>query len=210
LTDAEAQAYLDLADWRRHVGDLFRISGPDAIKRFRQGRDQLFRDHPQSPIEPDERQSFSGLHYFEPDPAYRVSARLEPGDQSELVIDTGGDDGAVTYRRIGRLEFTLAGQECALTVLSLVQYAGGLFVPFRDLTSGHETYGGGRYLFDTAKDTDGLVLELQPGSLDVTIDFNYAYNASCAYSPRWACPLAPPENHLQVAVRAGELVYKTY
>ena len=209
MTDAEAQAYLDLVDWRRRVGDLYRISGPDALTRFRQGRDQLFRNHPQSPIEPDERGSFSGLHYFAPDPAYRVGARLEPGDGSELVIDTGGDDGAVTYRRIGRLEFTLGGQECALTVLSLVQYAGGLFVPFRDLTSGRETYGGGRYLFDTAKDTDGLVLDVAPGSLEVTVDFNYAYNASCAYSPRWACPLAPPENHLQVAVRAGELLYKS-
>lgn len=94
-------------------------------------------------------------------------------------------------------------------MLSLVQYAGGLFVPFRDRTSGRETYGGGRYLFDTAKDTDGLVLEITPGSSRVTIDFNYAYNASCAYSPRWACPLAPPENHLPVAVRAGEMVYKT-
>jgi uncharacterized protein (DUF1684 family) len=208
LTDAEAQAYLDLVDWRRRVGDLYRISGADALTEFRQGRDQMFRNHPQSPIEHDERAAFSGLRYFDPDPGYRVSARLEPGDGSELVIDTGGDDGAVTYRRIGRLEFILAGQSCALTVLGLVQYAGGLFVPFRDLTSGRETYGGGRYLFDTAKDTDGLVLEFEPGSPDAVIDFNYAYNASCAYSPRWACPLAPPENHLQVAVRAGELIYK--
>ena len=65
------------------------------------------------------------------------------------------------------------------------------------------------YLFPTAKDTDGLVLEITPGSSDVTIDFNYAYNASCAYSPLWACPLAPPENFLTVPVRAGELIYKT-
>jgi len=209
LTDADAQAYLDLVDWRRRVGDLYRTTGPDALRRFRQGRDRLFRDHPQSPIELDERDAFSGLRYFEADPAYRVTAHFEAGDGSELVIDTGGEDGAVRYRRAGRLEFTLLGQSCALTVLSLVQYAGGLFVPFRDLTSGHETYGGGRYLFDTAKDTDGLVLELEPRSPDLFIDFNYAYNASCAYSPRWACPLAPPENHLQVAVHAGELNYKS-
>jgi uncharacterized protein (DUF1684 family) len=208
LTDAEAQAYLDLVDWRRRVGDLYRTSGPDALTRFRRGRDQLFHTHPQSPIELDEREGFRGLHYFDHDPAYRVNARFEPGDGSELVIDTGGEDGAVRYRRAGRLVFTLAGQQCALTVLSLVQYAGGLFVPFRDDTSGRETYGGGRYLFDTAKDTDGLVLEIKPGSPDVVLDFNYAYNASCAYSPRWACPLAPPENHLSVAVRAGELVFK--
>jgi uncharacterized protein (DUF1684 family) len=208
LTDAEAQAYLDLADWRRRVGDLYRLPGDDAMQRFRAGRDELFRTHPQSPIEPDELASFTGLHYFDADPSYRVKARFAPGDGTELVIDTGGEDGAVRYRRAGRLSFRLSGEDCRLTVLGLVQYAGGLFVPFRDLTSGHETYGGGRYLFDTAKDTDGLVLEIVPRSPEVVIDFNYAYNASCAYSPRWACPLAPPENHLRVAVRAGEQNYK--
>jgi uncharacterized protein (DUF1684 family) len=209
LTGTETQALLDLVDWRRRVGDLYRTSGPDAIARFRQGRDELFGSHPQSPIEPEERPAFNELHYFPHDAAYRVDAQFEPGEGSELVIDTGGEDGAVHYRRAGHLVFRLHGAGCRLTVLSLVQYAGGLFVPFRDTTSGRDTYGGGRYLFDTAKDTDGLVLEITPGSSDVVIDFNYAYNASCAYSPRWACPLAPPENYLTVPVRAGELTYKT-
>jgi uncharacterized protein len=208
LTGTEAQGYLDLVDWRRRVGDLFRITGPDALTRFRAGRDELFRSHPQSPIEPEDRPGFKGLRYFDAAPSYRVEARMEPGDGSELVIDTGGEDGAVRYRRAGTLAFAIGGVDCRLTVLSLVQYAGGLFVPFRDRTSGRETYGGGRYLFDTAKDTDGLVLEIAAGSSQVIIDFNYAYNASCAYSPRWACPLAPPENHLQVEVPAGEKVYK--
>ena len=210
MTGAEGQAYLDLVDWRRRVGDLYRLTGPDALSRFRRQRDELFRNHPQSPIEPEERATFAGLRYFDHDPAYRVRATFEPGDASELVIDTGGEDGAVRYRRAGKLNFILNGQPCTLTVLSLVQYAGGLFVPFRDATSGPETYGGGRYLFDTAKDTDGLVLEITAGSSEVTLDFNFAYNASCAYSPRWACPLAPPENHLEVAVRAGEKIYKIY
>ena len=208
LTNAEAQALLDLVDWRRRVGALYRIAGPDAIVRFRQQRDELFRTHPQSPIEPDERAAFKGLRYFPYDAPYRVQARFAPADGSELLIDTGGEDGAVRYRRAGHLDFRLQNEPCRLTVLSLVQYAGGLFVPFRDTTSRHETYGAGRYLIDTAKDTDGLVLEVAPGSPDVVIDFNYAYNASCAYSPRWACPLAPPENYLTVPVRAGELSYK--
>jgi uncharacterized protein len=209
LTAADAQGLLDLVDWRRRVGDLYRIKGPDALMRFRHGRDELFRSHPQSPIERDERASFTGLHYFAHDPAYRMEARFEPGKGSELLIDTGGEDGTVRYRRAGHLVFRLDDKECRLTVLSLVQYAGGLFVPFRDATSGRETYGGGRYLFDTAKDTDGLVLEITPGSSDVVIDFNYAYNASCAYSPLWACPLAPAENFLTVPVRAGELTYNS-
>ena len=198
------QELIDLVDWRRRVGDLYRLGG---IGDFRRGRDELFKHHPQSPIELEERDAFTGLSYFELDPAYRVQARLEPGPGDELVIDTGGGDGAIRYRRAAKLLFEIAGTPCSLTVLSLVQYAGGLFVPFKDATSGPETYGGGRYLFDTAKNTDGLVLEIVRGSSEVTIDFNFAYNPSCVYSPRWACPLAPPENTLKVAVRAGERMY---
>lgn len=205
---SSVQDAIDLVDWRRRVGDLYRLDGANAITDFRKRRDDLFRTHPQSPIESEERSDFSGLTYFDYDPAYRVTARMEPGAGDELVIDTGGDDGAIKYRRAGRLVFQLNGEECSLTVLSLVQYAGGLFVPFKDATSGHETYGGGRYLFDTAKDTDGLVLGISSGSTEVTLDFNYAYNPSCVYSPRWACPLAPPENTLKVAVRAGERMYE--
>jgi uncharacterized protein len=201
------QDKIDLVDWRRRVGDLYRISGPSAIADFRRRRDELFKSHAQSPIEPEERAGFTALKYFAPDPAYRVRARYEEGAGDELVIETGGADGAIHFRRAGRLVFEVNGQACVLTVLSLQQYAGGLFVPFKDATSGHETYGGGRYLFDTAKNTDGLVLEITPGSHDATIDFNYAYNPSCVYSPRWACPLAPPENTLKVAVRAGEQTY---
>ena len=207
VTASTVQEAIDLADWRRHVGNLYRLRRKDVIAEFRRKRDDLFKTHAQSPIEADERSHFTGLEYFEPDPAFRVTARMEPGDGDELVIETGGEDGAIKYRRVGKLVFHLAGEECSLTVLSLVQYAGGLFVPFKDATSGHETYGGGRYLFDTAKDTDGLVLELKTGSTEVTIDFNYAYNPSCVYSARWACPLAPPENTLKIAVRAGERMY---
>jgi uncharacterized protein (DUF1684 family) len=202
-------AKLDLVDWRRRVGDLYRTSGPDALRAFRNGRDTLFKTHPQSPIEPKERATFAGLQYFPYDPAYRVQGQMLAADGSELLIDTGGEDGAIRYRRAGEIHFRLAGEPCQLTVLSLVQYAGGLFVPFKDLTAPRETYGAGRYLFDTAKNTDGLVLETRPGSADVVIDFNYAYNASCAYSPRWACPLAPPENFLRVPVAAGEKNYKS-
>src|SRR2546427_10942447 len=78
------------------------MSGPDALARFRDGRNELFRTHPQSPIEPAERSTFTGLRYFDADPAYRVTARVEPGDGTELAIDTGGDDGAIRYRRGGR------------------------------------------------------------------------------------------------------------
>jgi uncharacterized protein (DUF1684 family) len=134
-----------------------------------------------------------------------MACGLEPVPEAEpLEIDTGGEDGVIRYRRAGRIQFIALGQPCRLTVFSLIGYGGGLFLPFRDATSGKETYGGGRYLFDTVKNTDGLALELRAGSPEIVVDFNYAYNPSCAYDARWACPLAPRENWLTVPVHAGE------
>jgi uncharacterized protein len=208
LTVSQPQPYLDLVDWRRRVGDLYRLSGPDVLERFRRGRDELFRTHPQSPLPAEARARFKGLRYFGIDPIYRVQCRLDPAELGEpLEIDTGGEDGVITYRRAGWLRFPLGGRDCRLTVFSLVGYGGGLFLPFRDATSGKETYGGGRYLFDTVKNADGLALELRAGSPQIVIDFNFAYNPSCAYDPRWACPLAPRENWLPAQVFSGEQVF---
>ncbi|HXN04045.1 MAG TPA: DUF1684 domain-containing protein [Candidatus Acidoferrum sp.] len=208
MAKTSVQPYLDLADWRRRVGDLYRLSGPDAPARFRNGRDELFRTHPQSPLSEEARSRFNGLRYFDHDPVYRIGVRVESADEGDpLEIDTGGEDGVITYRRAGWLRFRLGGEDCRLTIVSLVGYGGGLFLPFRDATSGHETYGGGRYLFDTVKNTDGLALDLRAGSPDITIDFNFAYNPSCVYDARWACPLAPRENWLPVPVRAGEKMF---
>ena len=134
-----------------------------------------------------------------------MTVRLEPADAGDpLIIDTGGEDGVITYRRAGWLRFRLGEKDCRLTVFSVVGYGGGLFLPFRDATSARETYGGGRYLFDTVKNTDGHVLEITAGSPDLTIDFNFAYNPSCSYDPAWVCPLAPPANRLPFEIRAGE------
>jgi uncharacterized protein (DUF1684 family) len=204
----DPQADLDLADWRRRVGDMYRLSGTDVLQRFRQARDELFRTHPQSPLSIEARARFQGLQYFAADPSFRIRCRLDPAETSDPIeIDTGGEDGVITYRRAGRLRFSVGGQACHLTVFRLIGYGGGLFLPFRDATSGTETYGGGRYLFDTIKNTDGLALELRAGSPEVTIDFNYAYNPSCVYDVRWACPLAPRENWLTVPVPAGERLF---
>jgi uncharacterized protein (DUF1684 family) len=197
----DLQEHIDLVDWRRRVGDAYRLP---SLAAWREARERLFREHPQSPVPAEERASFAGLRWFPPDAAYRVPAVLTPGDGAPVEIDTGGEDGVVRYVRAGVLRFRLHDRDLALTVLALVGYGSGLFVPFGDATSGAETYGGGRYLADTVKGTDGGCLEVTVGSTDVTIDFNYAYHPSCVYSPRWACPLAPPENRLPVAVRAGE------
>jgi uncharacterized protein len=199
---------LDLVDWRRRVGDLYRVRGDDAIAEFRRRRNELLRNHSQSPIPTEERAKFAGIRYFPPDPAYRITTRLEPSESDEeIVIETGGPDGDIRYRRGGVLHFSLGDQECHLTVFSLIGYGGGLFLPFRDATSGHQTYGGGRYLFDTIKNHLPMPVP-EAGESMMEIDFNYAYNPSCAYDHRWACPLAPYENWLPVPIRAGEKNYK--
>jgi uncharacterized protein len=196
---------LDLDDWRRRVALLY-LTGPTegeaGAAAFRQGRDALFRDHPQSALDEGQRARFSGLAWFPYDPGARVTAELRPPEgDGELAVDTGGEDGTVRYRRVGRL-VTPFGD---LTLFWTLGYGGGLFLPFRDATAGDETYGAGRYLTDTVKGTWGRGLVHDGGRM--VLDFNYAYNPSCAYNARWACPLAPPENHLGAPVRAGELAY---
>ncbi|HKE99720.1 MAG TPA: DUF1684 domain-containing protein [Actinomycetes bacterium] len=194
---------LELADWRREIAQLYLTgptSGADGAAAFRRGRDALFGRHPQSPVPAAERDGFEGLDWFPYDPGARVTAALEPAPGGDaLEIDTGGEDGVVRYRRVGRLRTPWG----TLTLFWTLGYGGGLFLPFRDATSGHQTYGGGRYLTDTIKGTFGRGLVTNPND-QVTLDFNYAYNPSCAYDPRWACPLAPPENRLSGAVEAGE------
>ena len=197
---------LSLLDWKRRVFDLYRAvreaSAPEAGWRlWRAGRDELFRAHAQSPLPPDARAGFDGLRYFAYDPGMRLIASVEPAPPAQVAIGASAG-GPVVFERFGHARFGLDGAEQTLDLFWLDAYGGGLFVPFADKTSGSETYGAGRYLLDTVKgadlgrDGDGLVL-----------DFNFAYNPSCAYDPRWACPLAPPGNRLALPVRAGELAY---
>jgi len=161
----------------------------DGWERWRGVRGELFATHPQSPrvgAEP---------RYFDYDPAWRFTAMLEPAEREPILIGSSGDE-PVRFERFARASFG----EHTLDVYWLDAYGGGVFVPFADATSGRETYGAGRYLLDTVKGAD-----LGSDERSLVLDFNFAYNPSCAYDPRWACPLAPPANRLQVEVRAGEL-----
>jgi uncharacterized protein (DUF1684 family) len=190
---------VQLAGYREAVARLY-LSDAGLVE-FRAGRDKLFATHPQSPIPIGERAGFTGLRYFPPSEAAVADSALrdKPG---RMEIDTGGPDGVLRYERVGLLD-TPYGE---LSLWWLDAYGGGLFLPFRDATSGRETYGGGRYLTDTVKGTYGRGVRLL-GTGRVRLDFNYAYNPSCAYDSAWACPLAPPENRLADPVPAGELVY---
>ncbi len=200
--------YEELLDYRRRVSDLYsevRQSSVDQTtrcQRFRVARDRLFETHPQSPLSSEQQGRFGGLHYFPYDSALRfllpVNTEVVP-ETFELKLE---DDGLVRLRRFGTIYFPVEGQAVSLSLFWILGYGGGVFLPFRDLTNNQETYGGGRYLLDTIKHAD-----LGQEGCRLVIDFNYAYNPSCAYDPRWHCPLAPSENLLPVAIRAGEQRY---
>ena len=194
---------LSLLDWKRRVfalySDVRGASDPrDAWDAWRRGRDDLFAPHPQSPLPHDERDGFEGLPFFAYDPSHRVQAEVKETEPRRYEIGTSGD-GAYAFERFAQAAFELNGENCSLELYWLEGYGGGLFLPFADATSAKETYGAGRYLFDTVKGAD-------IGAVDgrLNLDFNFAYNPSCSYDPSWVCPLATPPNRLGVAVRAGE------
>ena len=193
---------LELLDWKRRVFSLYdalRTSEPEAgWKLWRETRDELFRSHPQSPLPADRRNSFAGLEYWPYDPQARVLAELEDVEAAPEPVETSGTE-PILFRPFARASFELRGEKLTLEVAWLAAYAGGVFLSFRDATSGRESYGGGRYLLDTVKGAD---LGEDDGRL--VLDFNFAYNPSCAYDPDWVCPLAPPANRLAIPVEAGE------
>jgi uncharacterized protein (DUF1684 family) len=203
---AQQEALRDVArllDWRRRVHELYHDvrSDPDpqqAWEHWRKRRDELFISHAQSPVAPESRAGYPGATYYRYDPRYRVPADMVDAERVDLDISTSRWS---TYRftRFASVRFELDGRRLALECFWLQSYGGGLFLPFGDPTNGTSTYGGGRYLLDTVKGAD---LGEHDGRL--VLDFNFAYNPSCAYDPRWVCPLAPAGNRLPVPVEAGE------
>ncbi|WP_211249278.1 DUF1684 domain-containing protein [Nocardioides aequoreus] len=193
----------DVRDWRRQVFALYAAvraepepaAGHDL---WRRSRDELFRDHPASPLLPEQRAGFAGLTVAAYDPAWRFEVEVRPAAEERWDAQTG-TDGVVPFERLGTVSLPGVGD---LDVWRLTTYGGGLFVPLRDAGCGRPGggYGGGRYLLDTVKgadlggDADGLV-----------VDLNFAYPPSCAYDPSWACPLPPLGNRVDTVVPVGEL-----
>jgi len=193
---------LALLDWRRRVNAMYAdvrrtatVNPTGAAKTFRAARDELFATHPESPIPAATRASFRGLRYWAHDPALRFEATVDTDVEPLRLLLPMSREERVTAERIGRLHLPVGD----LDVFWLVLYGGGVFLPFRDRTSGATTYGGGRYLLDTVKGAD-----LGGDGARLVVDFNYAYHPSCCYDPIWSCPLAPDENRLDVAIEAGE------
>lgn len=214
--------HLGLADWRRRIADLYAevrrtaLTDPGAAwARWRDAREELFRTHPHSPVPAADRASFKARHWpydaalrfmaallVEPDAdeAHGVRLSTMPGLTLQLPMSVGE---ALDFRRIGWVEIPFPGGPRRLAVYWMAGYAGGLFLPFRDATNGAATYAAGRYLLDTAKSAD-LGAE-RDGRL--ILDFNFSFHPSCAFDPVWSCPLAPPENRLDIGVEAGERLH---
>lgn len=210
--------YLELIDWRRAMAELYAAWRRDraadakgATLAWRDARDRLYRVHPQSPVRPADRARFRG-RWWPYDPEWCLEAALEPGTGIGPHDDAAHHDGPTLapasagaapfrVRRIGSVRPGGPLGTAALPVLWLEGYGNGLFLPFRDATNGHQTYGGGRYLLDTVKGADQGG---DPRAGTLTLDFNLAYHPSCAHDPRWVCPLAGPDAWVGRSIPAGE------
>ncbi len=195
---------LELADWRRQVSELYAAIRAEqdpatAWMHWREVRDRLYRTHPQSPVPEDERGDATAPAYYDYDPALRTVGDVEAADGASFELPDS-TTGHVTAERAGTVRCTLGGEPVSLSMFWLLDYAGGFFLSYRDATSGRETYGAGRYLLDTAKGAD---LGADAGGR-LVLDFNFAYQPSCSYDPRWSCPLPPRENWLTMPIRGGE------
>ncbi len=197
-----SSAHLELADYRRRVAALYaEVRSRDPLggwQRWCEGRDELFADHPQSPWPPGERDARRIL-VFDHDPGWRMEVEVVPSTTAEPIGLEHSAAGVTWARPMGDVRIEHPDAAGTLTVYWLEQYGGGLFLPFRDETSGATTYGGGRYLLDGAKSAD-----LGGSGSTLVLDFNFAYHPSCFHDPAWSCPLAPPDNRLPFAVEAGE------
>jgi uncharacterized protein (DUF1684 family) len=201
---------LEVADWRRRVFALYAqvratTDLPAAHDLWRRTRDDLFATHPSTPLLPEDRAGFTWLPVEPYDPAWRFEVAIASAEPRHMDVETG-TDGVVPFDLLGTVNVPGVGQ---LDVWRLASYAGGIFLPIKDGLHGKHggTYGGGRYLLDTIKGAD-LGSGEAPESL--VLDFNFAYNPSCAYDPAWACPLAQPGNTTAVNIPVGERYFGNY
>lgn len=183
----------------------------EAVEGYRRQKDEAFRRDPRSPLPHPARATFQGLRYYPADPAWRIVARLVPHERPKEVVMQASDGAAKRYENVGHVEVRVPGASGPVRIQAYRDphahvhdhghghaHSEPLFIPFRDRTSGKETYGAGRYLD---------VHPLDPHEVEYEVDFNLAYNPFCAYDDAFSCPFPPPENWLQVEIRAGEKTF---
>ena len=171
----------------------------EQLEKDRKEKDYAFKHGSESPIPEKDRAAFSGLSYFAPAPQLKFTLAYQKLNPPEPYLMQTTGKTPQEYTIYATVTFDLEGKQ---HTLYLYQRPSGssdrsFFLPFTDLTNGHQTYGGGRYL-------DVEVV----GSGQVTLDFNQAYSPYCAFDHEFSCPIPPKENHLPVAILAGEKVEK--
>ncbi len=173
----------------------------DALLKSRSEHDAEFKTAGNSPIPQEIRSTFKGLKYYAPNEEYALPAEFTPFEKPETVkLQTSKAADIRTMLRYGQLSFVIKEKEYKLTVFktNTEGQENYLFVPFKDATTGSETYEGGRY----------IDLEEQDGDNEYLLDFNRAYNPYCAYNSKFACPLVPAENVLKIQIPVGEKAFK--
>jgi uncharacterized protein (DUF1684 family) len=179
----------------------FLVNEKKYVLEWREDRDQFFKTHQRSPLIPAEKKSFKGLKYYPFDSRYVFSGQIEryilhinnPKYYATFLTNKGTNK---RYIRYGKLQFKLNGKDHTIEVYKSI-LSDMLFIPFKDLTNGKETYEGGRYI-------DAEILQ----GYKMVLDFNMAYYPSCAYNEKFICALPPRENMLEIEIKAGEKTVK--
>jgi uncharacterized protein (DUF1684 family) len=179
---------MSLSDWQEDV------------EKMRKMKDNFFAQNWQSPLPPKDRARFKGLQYYPPDTSYRFELNLNEHPEPrvvKMVYTKGNEQDFINW---GEFRFRIDGKELSLQAYKRSREEDMLFIPFRDATSGKDTYGTGRYV-DLEPDTD------RTDGGKWVLDFNQAYNPWCAYSEAYTCPIVPAENWLELPIYAGEKNY---
>lgn len=168
------------------------------IKHFQDELNAEYSNAETSPLEPQDLQNFTGLPFFPISENYRIVARFVRTPGSKPFKMPTSTDRLPVYEKYGEAHFELDSSRIVLSIYQnhalreTEKYRNHLFLPFKDLTNGTDSYGGGRYI-------DLLI----PAGDTIIIDFNKAYNPYCAYSSRYSCPIPPKKNSIPLAIRAG-------
>jgi hypothetical protein len=197
---------ISLTAYCQDIADSVVVDYKTEIANYRKGRNIKMMYSEGSPLTLGQRKDFKGLLFFAIDEKYKVEAKLSRATEQQSVVLKTSTDREPEYIKYGKISFTIDGQELELTVyqskkLAEIQYEiDEVFVPFRDGTSGNDSYGGGRYV-DCELPTEGDV---------IILDFNKAYNPYCAYNPKYSCVIPPEENRLLIRIEAGEKVFEIH
>ena len=171
------------------------------VLKWRKERDVFFKSHQRSPLLPQDKKNFNGLKYYPFDSKYVFSGDIErfnfhinnPKYYATFLTNKGTNK---RYIRYGKIHFQLAGKEYAIEIYKSI-LSDSLFIPFKDKTNEKETYEGGRYI-------DAEILP----EYKMVLNFNMAYQPSCAYNEKFVCALPPRENMLDIEIPVGEKNYK--